>query len=153
MQKSEKVFRNAFMKELEPLLLDIGFSRLSLPQGWIQDQFLYKNNTRNIWFGCSWDWRDYYLEAEVGRLYKMRAILPRVVVCGFSLIQHPELSSIPQSIEERIIYVKDGLIALTNNNYDNYDKAIADVHNAETQRLKDYLEKEITSDTELPFIR
>jgi hypothetical protein len=99
------------------------------------------------------DWRDYYFEAEVGRLHKMRYVLPRVVVCGVSLIHHMKVTSNPQSIEEQFISVRDRFAALTNNNYENYNKAIDDAHSAETLRLKDYLEEEITSDTELPFIR
>jgi len=152
MQKSEIVFEHTFKKELEPLLLDLGFSRLSLPQGWIQPEFLYKHNTRNLWVGCSWDWRDFYFDAELGRLHKMRDVLPRVIVCGFSLIHHLELASAPQSIEEQFINVKDRFATLTNNNYENYNKAIDDAYSAETLRLKDYLEEEIKSESKLPFI-
>jgi len=153
MQGSEIVFQDTFKKELEPLFLDLGFSILSLPEGWIQPTFLYKHHARNIWFGCSWDWRDFYFEADLGRLYKFRDVLPRVVVCGLSLVHNLESASTSQYIAEQFVNVKNRLLALTNSNFEIYNIEITEAHNTETQRLKSFLEDEITSEADLPFIK
>jgi hypothetical protein len=35
-----------------------------------------------LWFGTSWDWRDQYLQLNLGGLYWLRDVMPRVVVLG-----------------------------------------------------------------------
>ncbi len=39
-------------------------------------------NRGRIWFGASWDYRDQYLEVELGHLYWFKDVMPRVIVLG-----------------------------------------------------------------------
>jgi hypothetical protein len=39
-------------------------------------------NRDRIWFGASWDYRDQYLEVELGHLYWFKDVMPRVIVLG-----------------------------------------------------------------------
>jgi hypothetical protein len=50
------------------------------PDGWITPDVLLESGNR--WFAASWDWRDRYLDASLGRLFLFRDVLPRVIVRG-----------------------------------------------------------------------
>jgi hypothetical protein len=63
-----------------PVLEPHGFQRIKEPDGWITPGVLFESQNR--WFGASWDWRDKYLEACLGRLFLFRDVLPRVIVRG-----------------------------------------------------------------------
>jgi hypothetical protein len=152
MRESEKVFLDIFKEELEPTLLELGFSRYSLTKGWIQPSFLFKHNTNNIWFGCSWDWRDFYFKAELGGLYMFKDVLPRVIVCGFVFEKNYKTKNTSEYIAEQIIFAKNRIVDLSNKNFEKYYKFISDAQSEKIQRLKMYIEKEILSDEELPFM-
>ncbi len=152
MRGSEKIFDNIFKKELEPTLLETGFSKYSLPKGWIQPLFLFKHNTNNIWFGCSWDWRDFYFEAELGGLFMFKDVLPRVIICGFALEKRCKIQNTSEYIAEQIIHAKNKFLDLSNKNFDKYFEFINSAQSKKVQRLRMYIEKEISSDEELPFI-
>lgn len=152
MRESEKVFKDIFKKEIEPTLLELGFSIYSLPKGWIQPSFLFKLNTNNIWFGCSWDWRDFCFEAELGGLYRFKDVLPRVIVCGFLFEKNCKTKYTSKYIDEQIIYAKSRIVDLANNNFEKYYKFISDAQSEKIQRLKMYIEKEILFEEELPFL-
>jgi hypothetical protein len=63
-----------------PVLEPHGFQRVTPPDGWIAPEVLLESGNR--WFGASWDWRDRYLDATLGRLFLYRDVLPRVIVRG-----------------------------------------------------------------------
>ena len=63
-----------------PALSSHGFRRVETPRGWIAPEVLCESNNR--WFGASWDSRDGYLDATLGRLFLFRDVLPRVIVRG-----------------------------------------------------------------------
>src|SRR4051812_33332382 len=63
-----------------PVLGPHGFQRVETPDGWIAPTVLFES--RNRWFGASWDWRDQYLDANLGRLFLFQDVLPRVIVRG-----------------------------------------------------------------------
>ena len=63
-----------------PVLNPYSFQRVTKPDGWITPEVLLESGNR--WFGASWDWRDRYLDASLGRLFLFRDVLPRVVVRG-----------------------------------------------------------------------
>src|SRR5215470_1054931 len=63
-----------------PVLEPHGFTRVTTPDGWIAPDVLLESQNR--WFGASWDWRDRYLDAQMGRLFLFRDVLPRVIVRG-----------------------------------------------------------------------
>lgn len=152
MIESEKIFEDIFKKELEPTLLELGFSRFSLPKGWIQPSFLFKHNTNNIWIGCSWDWRDFYFEAELGGLYKIKDVLPRVIVCGFVFEKKCKTKYTSEYITEQIINAKNLITDLANKNFEKYYKYFSDVQSEKKHRLRTYIEKEILLEDELPFM-
>ncbi|UWG96261.1 hypothetical protein LPY66_15325 [Dehalobacter sp. DCM] len=151
MRESEKIFEDIFKKELEPTLLELGFSRYCLPKGWIQPSFLFNNNTHNIWFGCSWDWRDFYFEAELGSLYRFKDVLPRIIVCGFVLEKKSQTKYTSEYITDQINNAKRRIIDLANKNFEKYYEFILIAQSKKIQRLKMYIEKEISSKEELPF--
>jgi hypothetical protein len=152
MRESEKIFEDIFKIELEPTLLDLSFSRYSLPKGWIQPSFLYKHNTKSIWLGCSWDWRDFYFEAELGGLYKFKDVLPRVIVGGFAVEKKFKTKSTSEYIYEQIINTKNRLEDLANKNFEKYYKYISDAQSEKIHRLRMYIEDEILLEEELPFM-
>lgn len=152
MRESEKIFEEIFKKELEPILLDLGFSRYILPKGWIQPSFLFKHNTNNIWFGCSWDWRDFYFDAELGTLYGFKDVLPRVIVCGFVFLKKSNTKYTSEYITEQINDAKDRIIDLANINFEKYYRYIKSAQSEKIHKLRNYIEKEISSEEELPFI-
>ena len=63
-----------------PVLEPYGFQRIKRPYGWITPEVLLES--RNRWFAASWDFRDHYLDATLGRLFLFRDVLPRVIVRG-----------------------------------------------------------------------
>ena len=153
MRESEKIFEDIFKKELEPILLELGFSRYSLPKGWIQPSFLFKHNDSNIWFGCSWDWREFYFEAELGGLYRFKDVLPRVIICGFVFEKKCKTKYNSEYITEQIINAKNRITDLADKNFENYYKYISDAQIGKVNRLKMYIEEEILLKEELPFIQ
>jgi hypothetical protein len=78
--KSNQVFDQAVKKILQPKLVSLGFDRIKIDENWIYPRFLYEYN--DIWFGTSWDWRDNYLEIDLGRLFFFKDVLPRVIIIG-----------------------------------------------------------------------
>jgi len=89
----------------------------------------------------------------MGGLYRFKDILPRVIVCGYSLEKNLKPVCTSEHISEQLDNVKSLVITLSKNNFEEYFTAISDVKNKKTQKLKMYLENEILLDTELPFIR
>src|SRR6185295_393553 len=63
---------------LEPKLLQIGFERVIIDDGWISPEYLFEKN--GIWFGCSWDPRDWYLDIALGKLFRFEDFAPRAIV-------------------------------------------------------------------------
>jgi hypothetical protein len=78
--KSDDVFQQEVKRILQPKLLSLGFERIKIKDHWIYPTFLYEHN--DVWFGTSWDWRDNYLEVDLGRLYFFKDVLPRVIIIG-----------------------------------------------------------------------
>jgi len=153
MSESEKIFEDIFKIELEPTLLELGFSRYNLPKGWMQPSFLLKHNSKNIWFGCSWDWRDFDFEADLGNLYKFKDVMPRVIICGFAFERKCSTEyTTHEYIKEQIINTKSRIIDLANKDFEKYYKFISDAQNEKKHRLNFYIQKEIILVEELPFI-
>ena len=86
-------FRQAFAEIVEPVLRARAFQRFAKPRGWMAPAELFEANER--WFGASWDWRDQYLEVDLGHLFEFRDVMPRVIILGplrrgIDCSQHPE---------------------------------------------------------------
>jgi hypothetical protein len=78
--KSDDVFEQEVKRILQPKLYSLGFERIKIKENWIYPTFLYEHN--DMWFGTSWDWRDNYLEVDLGRLFFFKDVLPRVIIIG-----------------------------------------------------------------------
>ena len=76
----EAEFRSLVEEVIRPVLEPHGFRLVAPPDGWITPDVLFES--RNRWFGASWDWRDRYFDACLGRLFLFRDVLPRVIVRG-----------------------------------------------------------------------
>jgi hypothetical protein len=77
MKKSE--YRKLVDRILLPKLLDFGFSEISL-SGCMDYEALFRK--KDLWLGTSWDYRDRYLDLNLGHLYWFKDVMPRVVVVG-----------------------------------------------------------------------
>lgn len=77
MKKSD--FHKLIDLELKPKLIELGFAEINL-DACISPEVLYKNG--RLWFGASWDYRDLYLEVDLGHLYWFEDVMPRVIILG-----------------------------------------------------------------------
>ena len=66
-------------KGVLPKMVGLGFSTVHL-ENCMRPEVLLRNG--DLWFGTSWDYRDQYLELNIGGLYWLRDVMPRVVVLG-----------------------------------------------------------------------
>ena len=80
MKKSEEVFESKIKQIILPKLTALGFDRIIIKDNWICPKFLFERN--DIWFGASWDWKDDYLEINLGRLFFFRDVLPSIIIIG-----------------------------------------------------------------------
>lgn len=77
---SKEVFEKEVKSILQPKLFSLGFEKIKKKEHWIFPKFLYEHN--DIWFGTSWDWRDHYLEIDLGKLFFFKDVLPRAIIIG-----------------------------------------------------------------------
>lgn len=70
-----KTFNNILKNKFESL----GFKAISL-KSCISYEVLFRND--RLWFGSSFDWRDQYLEMDLGHLYWFQDVMPRVIIIG-----------------------------------------------------------------------
>lgn len=63
-----------------PVLAAEGFRHIERPERWLTPEVLLESSNR--WFSASWDWRDRYFDAHLGRLFFMKDVWPRVIVRG-----------------------------------------------------------------------
>ena len=78
--RSDKIFEKEAVRILQPKLISLGFERIKIKENWIYPTFLYEHD--DIWFGTSWDWRDNYIEIDLGRLFFFKDVLPRAIIIG-----------------------------------------------------------------------
>ncbi len=72
-------FDTSFESILSPTLSDLGFARIRL-KDCMHPEYLFRKST--MWFGLSWDYRDFYLAVSLGKLHWFSDVMPRVVVIG-----------------------------------------------------------------------
>lgn len=75
----ESEFQIEMRKIVAPKLRSLGFSEVTL-KDCIGYEILF--NKDRLWFGASWDYRDQYLEVELGHLYWFKDVMPRVIILG-----------------------------------------------------------------------
>ena len=84
--------------ELVPKLIELGFKEVIL-ENCMSREVLFQNE--RLWFGTSWDWRDMYLEVDLGHLYWFKDVMPRVIILGSYNNYIEEINKYdPSSIEE-----------------------------------------------------
>jgi hypothetical protein len=76
---ASKIYDKTFSEVLEPELIKLGFKKVRLDHC-MRPEYLYQKN--RLWFSTSWDWRDGYFDANLGRLFWFKDVMPRVVVIG-----------------------------------------------------------------------
>ena len=79
---SENKSIELFEELVIPKLLDIGFEQVIVKGRWIKPKLLFSKE--DVWVGYSWDWRDSYLDLNLGKLHFLKDVLPRVIVLGTS---------------------------------------------------------------------
>ena len=121
MKKSD--YQKLIELKLEPKLIKLGFVKVNL-ENCISNEVLYQKG--RLWFGTSWDWRDMYLEVELGHLYWFKDFMPRVIILGSYNSYVKEINKFdPSSIEDLKPIVKlidktiDEAINIYNNTYEN----------------------------------
>lgn len=77
MKKSD--YHKIIDEVLKPSLIELDFEEVNL-KDCMRPEVLYRKN--NLWFGTSWDWRDQYLELDLGHLYWFKDVMPRVIILG-----------------------------------------------------------------------
>ena len=90
MKKSE--FQKEIDTILRPKLEALGFQEVSL-KGCMHPEVLFSKD--RIWFGASWDYRDQYLEIELGHLFWFQDVMPRVIVLGDYNTYCSQVKSLP----------------------------------------------------------
>ncbi len=92
--------RSDFQKQIDlvlrPKLIALGFQEVLLKDCMCPEVLL---NRDRLWFGASWDYRDHYLEVELGHLFWFQDVMPRVIVLGDYATYCPELKVIPTDID------------------------------------------------------
>jgi hypothetical protein len=84
-----------------------------------------------LWFGASWDWRDQYLEINLGHLYWFKDVMPRVIILGNYSSYHGEVSKHPtKSLDdlEAIIQIVENTIDNSIEKYGMYYESILSKH-------------------------
>lgn len=102
--KSSEIFEKKVKQVLQPKLFLLGFERIRIKGDWFAPKFLYEHN--DIWLGASWDWRDHYLEIDMGRLFLFKDVLPRVIVIGTIAINDIQAREL-KAIDEYEIYFQE----------------------------------------------
>ena len=74
-----KSFSDNFNKLLKKDLERLGFQSIKL-KSCISYDVLFRNE--RLWIGASFDWRDQYLEIDLGHLYWFKDVMPRVIIIG-----------------------------------------------------------------------
>ena len=120
MKKSD--FHKLIDKELKPTLNVLGFKEVVL-NGCISPEVLYHNG--KIWFGASWDYRDMYLDVNLGHLYWFKDVMPRVIILGDYASYNSKISSYPTNglddLKNIVLFIKKTLndsISTYNERYD-----------------------------------
>ena len=120
MKKSE--FQKEIQNTLTPKLEALGFEEVSL-KDCIHPEVLF--NKDRLWFGASWDYRDQYLEVDLGHLYWFQDVMPRVIILGNYSTYCSRLKSLPPDADNYLKRVAESVrdsiedaMAVYNKRYD-----------------------------------
>lgn len=79
MKTSQSQYQKIIDRILRVKLEELGFEEVRL-KNCIKYEVLFRKD--DIWFGTSWDERDQYLQLDLGHLYWMKDVIPRVIIAG-----------------------------------------------------------------------
>lgn len=150
MISSEKIFEIIFYKVTEPFLTDLDFVKVNLPKGWMQPTFLYKHKKENVWFGCSWDWRDFYFDADLGELFCIKDVMPRVIVIGNNLDLTVKDTNLENLLTFKFEHVNQHIEQLVSHDFAKYYDS-SEVRNKRVNKLRDLIIKQVGSLDDLAF--
>lgn len=115
---------------LRPKLESLGFTKVTL-KDCMRPEVLFNNE--RLWFGASWDYRDLYLDVDLGHLYWFKDVMPRVMVLGGYSNYSSRINSVKTDspkylaqIAEILSDTIEGAIAIYNSRYDEILKSIKD---------------------------
>ena len=95
MRKSE--YQRIIDRVLIPKLVRLGFEKVNL-KDCITPEVLYRN--KDLWFSTSWDWRDRYLEIDLGHLHWFKDVMPWFIVLGDYSSYCDEINKLKKSDED-----------------------------------------------------
>ena len=128
MKKSK--YQQIIDRVLKPKLVELGFEEIIL-KGCMKPEVLYRD--KNLWFSTSWDWRDRFLDINLGQLHWFKDVMPRVIVLGDYSFYCEEIKEIKESDENYLEEVAK-ILAST------IESAIEIYHEKYDQILKTYLD-------------
>ena len=97
-------FQRLMAEVAGPKLDALGFQEVLL-KDCMHPEVLFSRD--RIWFGASWDYRDQYLEVELGHLYWFKDVMPRVIVLGDYGSYTPEIKKLKRDGEQYLIRVAE----------------------------------------------
>lgn len=156
-----KRFDSLFTQIITPKLIDCGFERCFIREGWMKPCYLYYCINSELYFSCSYDWRDNYIDCSIGDAYEFKDAMPRIVVLYHYNIFYKIL--LKENLKYK--YFWNGEKAMRKylekislslecviENYSSTVHINKEIH-SEHNRLKPHLIKKITKIEELPLIK
>jgi len=143
------LFEKNFRRIVEPYLKELGFNKVTL-KNCMHPQFLF--NKERLWFSLSWDFRDSYLDVNLGHLFWFRDVMERVEVIGDYSNYESQItpSAIGQIGSDQKVFkiivqsLKNAIIKYENN----YDEIFQNFRISRSQRsginIDQYIGKEVS---------
>jgi len=148
MKKSE--YQQTIDRVLKPKLLELGFEEVKL-KDCMKPEVLYRKD--NLWFSTSWDWRDRYLDIDLGHLHWFKDVMPRVIVLGNYTGYCNEVDKLKESDEDYLEKVAStiastiqGAIAIYNERYEQLIAGYPEKRNKYTTVFKNHLGDEVSDE-------
>jgi len=139
MKKSD--YHKIIDEYLKPTLVELGFKEVIL-KGCMKEEVLYRKG--RLWFGTSWDWRDQYLDVDLGHLYWFKDVMPRFIVVGNYSSYSNEIQKIPDDEQNYLIKVAttiaDTLPEAIAVYVDRYDQILSSQINKRSKYASVYIE-------------
>ena len=129
MKKSE--YHQIIDRVLKPKLVQLGFEEVKL-KDCMKPEVLYRKN--NLWFSTSWDWRDRYLDIDLGHLHWFKDVMPRFIVLGDYSSYSNEINKLKESDND---YLENVAKTISNT----IESAITTYNEKYEQIVSSYLEK------------
>ncbi len=137
-----KGFSDHFNRLLKDRLEGFGFQAVNL-KSCISYDVLFRNE--RLWIGSSFDWRDQYLEIDLGHLYWFQDVMPRVIIIGnyssYSNRFDPYAYAKKHGIEKALEILKDTI----EDSIDVYEKHYSEILSARLDPSKMKYRKEFFS--------